>query len=178
MTRENYRIFSPGRIAGMELANRLVRSATWDPCLFADYRMSAEVLARVPGDALRFELPEAFSGADARSLGRWLAGYARRAGNHAIYLFPAVRRHRPRPAARRPPRARWTSRPRRCRSRATPRPGASGTGPSSSAACNSSSCSGVGKKSGLVFFLVQRSVCFISPPPQLPKDLHASRSWI
>ncbi len=45
MSRENYRIFSPGRIAGMGLTNRLVRSATWDPCLFADYRMSEEVLA-------------------------------------------------------------------------------------------------------------------------------------
>jgi 2,4-dienoyl-CoA reductase-like NADH-dependent reductase (Old Yellow Enzyme family) len=45
MSRENYRIFSPGRIAGLALPNRLVRSATWDPCLFADFRMSAEVLA-------------------------------------------------------------------------------------------------------------------------------------
>ena len=44
MSRETYRLFSEGRIAGLTLPNRLVRSATWDPCIQASRQMSQEVL--------------------------------------------------------------------------------------------------------------------------------------
>ena len=44
MDRHNYRIFSPAQMGRLMLPNRLVRSATWDPCLFADRQMTDEVL--------------------------------------------------------------------------------------------------------------------------------------
>ena len=45
MKRDRYKIFSPGNIASLQLSNRLVRSATWDPCLFKNRRMTLEVLS-------------------------------------------------------------------------------------------------------------------------------------
>jgi 2,4-dienoyl-CoA reductase-like NADH-dependent reductase (Old Yellow Enzyme family) len=42
--RDGYKMFSEGRIAGLTIPNRLVRSATWDPCLFAEKQMMPEVL--------------------------------------------------------------------------------------------------------------------------------------
>ena len=45
MQRDSYKLFSEGRIGGLSVPNRLLRSATWDPCLFADKQMTAEVLA-------------------------------------------------------------------------------------------------------------------------------------
>jgi 2,4-dienoyl-CoA reductase-like NADH-dependent reductase (Old Yellow Enzyme family) len=44
MARHHYHIFSPARIGRLSLPNRLVRSATWDPCLFASRQMTDEVL--------------------------------------------------------------------------------------------------------------------------------------
>jgi 2,4-dienoyl-CoA reductase-like NADH-dependent reductase (Old Yellow Enzyme family) len=44
MGREYYRIFSPGKIGDMQLPNRLVRSATWDPSILHHRRMTNEVM--------------------------------------------------------------------------------------------------------------------------------------
>jgi 2,4-dienoyl-CoA reductase-like NADH-dependent reductase (Old Yellow Enzyme family) len=44
MTRSQYTLFSKGRIGGLTLKNRLVRSATWDPCILQERRMTAEVV--------------------------------------------------------------------------------------------------------------------------------------
>jgi 2,4-dienoyl-CoA reductase-like NADH-dependent reductase (Old Yellow Enzyme family) len=44
MKRSEYAIFSSGTIAGIKLNNRLVRSSTWDPCLFHSQEMTHEVL--------------------------------------------------------------------------------------------------------------------------------------
>jgi len=44
LKRDRYKIFSHGNIVSLQLSNRLVRSATWDPCLFKNRRMTAEVL--------------------------------------------------------------------------------------------------------------------------------------
>ena len=44
MGRSHYRIFSPGTIAGLRLPNRLVRSATWDPCILTSRQMTEDVL--------------------------------------------------------------------------------------------------------------------------------------
>jgi len=44
MRRDGYKIFSQGRIGNLVLSNRLVRSATWDPSLFAGRKMTDEVL--------------------------------------------------------------------------------------------------------------------------------------
>ncbi len=44
MTRGHYTLFSPGRIGRLMLKNRLVRSATWDPCILPERRMTAEVV--------------------------------------------------------------------------------------------------------------------------------------
>ncbi len=45
MDRSHYKLFSPGVIAGMTVPNRLVRSATWDPCILSSRQMTEEVLA-------------------------------------------------------------------------------------------------------------------------------------
>ena len=44
MRRDGYRLFSEGRIGRLVLANRLVRSATWDPAMLKDHRMREDVL--------------------------------------------------------------------------------------------------------------------------------------
>lgn len=44
MRRDEYAIFSPGRIGAVTLRNRLVRSATWDPSILRERRMRDEVL--------------------------------------------------------------------------------------------------------------------------------------
>jgi len=44
MRRDHYTIFSPGKIGTLTLPNRLVRSATWDPSILKQRRMTAEVL--------------------------------------------------------------------------------------------------------------------------------------
>jgi 2,4-dienoyl-CoA reductase-like NADH-dependent reductase (Old Yellow Enzyme family) len=44
MRRDHYTLFSEGRIAGLTLPNRLVRSATWDASIQHDRRMNARVL--------------------------------------------------------------------------------------------------------------------------------------
>lgn len=44
MDRSNYKIFSPGSIGGLDLPNRLIRSATWDPCILNTRQMTEEVL--------------------------------------------------------------------------------------------------------------------------------------
>ena len=45
MPRHHYKIFSEARIASLTLPNRLVRSATWDPCILRERKMSDEVLS-------------------------------------------------------------------------------------------------------------------------------------
>lgn len=44
MRRDNYRIFSGGKIGQLTLRNRLVRSATWDPSILKKRKMTDEVL--------------------------------------------------------------------------------------------------------------------------------------
>jgi 2,4-dienoyl-CoA reductase-like NADH-dependent reductase (Old Yellow Enzyme family) len=44
MRRDNYRIFSEGKIGQLTLSNRLVRSATWDPSILTRRKMTDEVL--------------------------------------------------------------------------------------------------------------------------------------
>ena len=44
MSRHGYRLFSEGRIDALSLKNRLVRSATWDPCILKERRMTDEVI--------------------------------------------------------------------------------------------------------------------------------------
>ncbi len=44
MGRDDYKIFSEGRIGNLILSNRLVRSATWDPCILKRRKMMDEVL--------------------------------------------------------------------------------------------------------------------------------------
>jgi len=44
MRRDGYALFSAGRIGSLALPNRLVRSATWDPCVIQARRMLDEVL--------------------------------------------------------------------------------------------------------------------------------------
>lgn len=44
MSRSSYKIYSSGSIADMTIPNRLVRSATWDPSLFKQKKMSDEIL--------------------------------------------------------------------------------------------------------------------------------------
>jgi 2,4-dienoyl-CoA reductase-like NADH-dependent reductase (Old Yellow Enzyme family) len=43
--RDHYLIFSPARIGGLTLSNRLVRSATWDPSILQERRMTGEVVS-------------------------------------------------------------------------------------------------------------------------------------
>lgn len=44
MGRQEYAIFSEGQIGKLTLPNRLVRSATWDPCILTSRRMTDEVV--------------------------------------------------------------------------------------------------------------------------------------
>ena len=44
MSRRNYKIFSEGQIGSLNLKNRLVRSATWDPSILGGRGMNNEVL--------------------------------------------------------------------------------------------------------------------------------------
>lgn len=44
MRRDDYKLFSEGRIGRLALANRLVRSATWDPAILQDRRMREDVV--------------------------------------------------------------------------------------------------------------------------------------
>ena len=44
MNRDNYTIFSNGKIGKLNLSNRLVRSATWDPSILSTRQLSDEVL--------------------------------------------------------------------------------------------------------------------------------------
>jgi 2,4-dienoyl-CoA reductase-like NADH-dependent reductase (Old Yellow Enzyme family) len=44
MRRDNYKIYSQGKIGHLRLRNRLVRSATWDPSILKNRRMTDEVL--------------------------------------------------------------------------------------------------------------------------------------
>ena len=44
MRRDGYKIFSEGKIGNLVLPNRLVRSATWDPCILTIHKMTEEVL--------------------------------------------------------------------------------------------------------------------------------------
>ena len=52
MRRGNYTIFSQGRIGNLMLSNRLVRSATGDPAILADRKMTDEVLGLYRGLAI------------------------------------------------------------------------------------------------------------------------------
>ena len=45
MSREHYKLFSPGQIGKLNLPNRLVRSATWDPSILHRGEMTEEILA-------------------------------------------------------------------------------------------------------------------------------------
>lgn len=45
MQRDTYQLFSEGRIGPLTMPNRLVRSATWDPSILQERRMSDAVLA-------------------------------------------------------------------------------------------------------------------------------------
>ena len=45
MSREQYKLFSPGQIGKLNLPNRLVRSATWDPSILHLGEMTEEILA-------------------------------------------------------------------------------------------------------------------------------------
>ena len=44
MRRNEYKLFSAGKIGNLTLPNRLVRSATWDPSIIISRQMSDEVL--------------------------------------------------------------------------------------------------------------------------------------
>jgi 2,4-dienoyl-CoA reductase-like NADH-dependent reductase (Old Yellow Enzyme family) len=44
MRRDHYKLFSEGRIGRFSLLNRLVRSATWDPAILKERKMTDEVL--------------------------------------------------------------------------------------------------------------------------------------
>jgi 2,4-dienoyl-CoA reductase-like NADH-dependent reductase (Old Yellow Enzyme family) len=44
MKRKNYKIYSPGTIGSLNLKNRLVRSATWDPVILKERKMIPEVV--------------------------------------------------------------------------------------------------------------------------------------
>ncbi len=44
MDRSHYKVFSAGNIAGLNIPNRLVRSATWDPSIHKSRQMTEEVL--------------------------------------------------------------------------------------------------------------------------------------
>ncbi|MHA2073121.1 MAG: oxidoreductase [Candidatus Hodarchaeales archaeon] len=44
MRRDNYTTFSKGQIGTLKISNRLVRSATWDPCILHNRKMTDEVL--------------------------------------------------------------------------------------------------------------------------------------
>ena len=44
MSRHDYKIFSEGQIGSLNLKNRLVRSATWDPTILNGRGMNDEVL--------------------------------------------------------------------------------------------------------------------------------------
>ena len=44
MRRDNYKIFSEGKISYLTLCNRLIRSATWDPSILKNKQISDEVL--------------------------------------------------------------------------------------------------------------------------------------
>jgi 2,4-dienoyl-CoA reductase-like NADH-dependent reductase (Old Yellow Enzyme family) len=44
MRRDHYKLFSEGQIGSLTLPNRLVRSATWDPAILKERRMTDEVL--------------------------------------------------------------------------------------------------------------------------------------
>ena len=44
MRRDEYKIFSAGHIGNLALSNRLVRSATWDPCVISARHMTDDVL--------------------------------------------------------------------------------------------------------------------------------------
>ena len=44
MDRNHYKAFSAGTIASLNIPNRLVRSATWDPCIFHSRQVTDEVL--------------------------------------------------------------------------------------------------------------------------------------
>jgi 2,4-dienoyl-CoA reductase-like NADH-dependent reductase (Old Yellow Enzyme family) len=44
MDRSQYKIFSTGTIASMNISNRLIRSATWDPSILTSRQMTEEVL--------------------------------------------------------------------------------------------------------------------------------------
>jgi 2,4-dienoyl-CoA reductase-like NADH-dependent reductase (Old Yellow Enzyme family) len=44
LRRDHYRIFTPGVIGRMRLSNRLVRSATWDPSILQERRMTDDVV--------------------------------------------------------------------------------------------------------------------------------------
>jgi 2,4-dienoyl-CoA reductase-like NADH-dependent reductase (Old Yellow Enzyme family) len=52
MQRNDYTLFSAGKIGDLTLPNRLVRSATWDPSIIHSRRMSDEVLALYREQAL------------------------------------------------------------------------------------------------------------------------------
>jgi len=45
MRRDDYKIFSEGKIGNLALPNRLVRSATWDPSILGTRKMTGEVLS-------------------------------------------------------------------------------------------------------------------------------------
>ncbi len=45
MRKDNYAIFSEGKIGKLKLQNRLVRSATWDPSILSIRKMTNEVLS-------------------------------------------------------------------------------------------------------------------------------------
>ncbi len=45
MSREQYKLFSTGRIGKLNLPNRLIRSATWDPSILHHSKMTEEILA-------------------------------------------------------------------------------------------------------------------------------------
>ena len=44
MQRNNYKVFSEGKIGSLTLLNRLVRSATWDPSILYQRTMTEEVM--------------------------------------------------------------------------------------------------------------------------------------
>ncbi len=44
MRRDEYKVFSEGKIGSLTLSNRLVRSATWDPSIMKERKMTDEVL--------------------------------------------------------------------------------------------------------------------------------------
>lgn len=83
MRRDDYSTFSEGRIGKLTLPNRLVRSATWDPCILNRREMTGDVLdlyQKLSLGGIGLIITGGFPVLQERSLndgsGKWLSTYA------------------------------------------------------------------------------------------------------